>query len=104
MSMEEKQELRDDQLQRAASSGVIDDDLLFGSDSDDSFAKDYTVTRDTLRKERLVKRDIAVLQKEKKRREQDRLYKDEMDKLEAQELKKSQALAEKQALSEALIR
>ena len=78
--------------------------MLFGSDSDDSFAKDYTVTRDTLRKERLVKRDIAVLVKEKKRREQDRLYKAEMDKLEAQELRKSQALAEKQALCDALIR
>lgn len=104
VSMEERQELREDQLQRAASSGALDEDLLFGSDSDDSFAKDYTITRNTLRKERIVKRDIAVLNKEKKKREQDQLYKAEMEKLEAEELRRSQAIAEKQALSDALIR
>lgn len=77
------------QLQKAASEGCIDEDLLFGSDSDDSFAKDYTITRDTMRKERVVKRDEAVLKKEKLLREQDRLYRAEMSKLEAEAVRRS---------------
>ena len=83
MSRQEKESLLDNQLQRAASDGSFDENLLFGSDSDDSFAKDYTVTRDTLRRERIVARDKAVLVKEKKLREQDRLYRAEMAKLKA---------------------
>lgn len=65
---------------RAASDGSFDEALLFGSDSDDSFNKDYTVTRDTMRRERIVRRDKKVFLQEKKQREDDRLYKTEMDK------------------------
>ena len=80
----------------------MDEALLFGSDSDDSFAKDYTITRDTMRRERIVHRDKAVFKKEKKQREEDRLYKMEINKLEANELKKSQAEAELRATEEAI--
>lgn len=51
----------------------IDDDLLFGSDSDDSFNKDYTIPKETLRKERIIKRDEARFAIEKKKREEERL-------------------------------
>ena len=49
-----------------ASAGSLDEALLFGSDSDDSFQRDYTITRDTLRRERLLKRDKALFAKQKK--------------------------------------
>ena len=49
----------------------IDDDLLFGSDSDDSFTKDYTIPKMTLRKERIIKRDEARFHIEKKQREEE---------------------------------
>ena len=46
----------------------IDEDLLFGEDSDDSFNKDYTIPRLTMRKERIIKRDEARFEIEKKKR------------------------------------
>jgi len=55
-----------------------------------------------MRRERIVHRDKAVFKKEKKQREEDRLYKMEINKLEANELKKSQAEAELRATEEAI--
>lgn len=94
LSKQERESLLENQQQRAASVGSFDEELLFGSDSDDSFSKDYTITRNTRRRERIIKRDIAVLVNEKKQREQDRLYRAEMKKLKAEEMRHSQALAE----------
>ena len=51
----------------------IDDDMLFGTDSDDSFAKDYNITKDILRRERIYKRDKARFEIEKKQRETKRV-------------------------------
>ena len=46
----------------------IDDDMLFGTDSEDSFTEDYYITKDILRKERIYKRDVARFEIEKKQR------------------------------------
>ena len=51
----------------------IDDDMLFGSDSEDSFTKDYNITKDILRKERIYKRDLARFKLEKQQRETKRV-------------------------------
>ena len=66
----------------------IDDDMLFGTDSEDSFTKDYNITKDILRKERIYKRDKARFEIEKKQRETKRVQmiekakKDEIERLE----------------------
>lgn len=60
---------------RKASEGSIDDELLFGTDSDDSFTKDYEIPKQTLRKERIYKRDESRFVREKAKREDMRLKK-----------------------------
>lgn len=55
---------------------------MFGSDSDDSFTKDYTIPKDTLRKERIIKRDEARFQIEKKLREEELAIKIAIEKAE----------------------
>ena len=47
--------------------------MLFGSDSEDSFTKDYTIPKDIQRKERIYKRDLARFNIEKKEREEKRI-------------------------------
>lgn len=53
----------------------IDEDLLFGTDSDDSFAMDYHIPKETLRKEGIIKRDKSRFEKEKVKREKKRMEK-----------------------------
>ena len=60
---------------RKASEGSIDDELLFGTDGDDSFTKDYEIPKQTLRKERIYKRDESRFVREKAKREDMRLKK-----------------------------
>lgn len=47
--------------------------MLFGTDSDDSFNQDYHIPKQTLRKERIVKRDKDRFDKEKDKREEKRV-------------------------------
>ena len=60
----------------------IDDEMLFGSDSEDSFTRDYNITKDILRKERIYKRDAARFEIEKKQRETKRVQMKEKAKAE----------------------
>jgi hypothetical protein len=63
----------------------INEELLFNSDSDDSFTRDYEIPKETLRKEKICERDKAIFEQEKKKREQDRLYRIERAKIEEDE-------------------
>ena len=89
----EQHKISEEKLERLATSHrlnknqeeSIDEDLLFGSDSDDSFTKDYTIPKDTLRKERIIKRDEARFQIEKKHREEDLAIKIAMEKAEKED-------------------
>ena len=67
---------------------------MFGSDSDDSFTKDYTIPKDTLRKERIIKRDEARFQIEKKLREEELEIKIAIEKAEKE---KEEQIAKKEA-------
>ena len=55
VSMDKKEELLSTHRLRKASEGSIDEELLFGSDSDDSFTKDYEIPKKTLKKERICR-------------------------------------------------
>lgn len=68
VSMEEKEVLLSQHQMRKDSDASIDDDFLFATDSDDSFTKDYNIPKETLRKERIVKRDKVRFEKEKVKR------------------------------------
>ena len=57
------------------SDASIDEDLLFASDSDDSFTKEYNIPKKTLRKERILKKDKSRFEKEKIKREEKRVRK-----------------------------
>ena len=58
-----------------------DDYLLYGTDSDDSFVKDYTISRAELRRERMAKKEYAeFLKSEEERRERARLAEIEAEK------------------------
>ena len=72
----------------------IDEDLLFGSDSDDSFNKDYTIPKQTMRKERIIKRDEARFHIEKKKRAEERV---ERMAIENAEKARKEKLAKKEA-------
>ena len=85
MSLEEKEALVSQHLNKAVSDASLNEDLLFNEDSDDSFTLDYEIPKETLRKERICQRDKALFEKEKARREKDRLYKLERAKIEAEE-------------------
>ena len=85
----------------------IDEDLLFNTDSDDSFTMDYTIPKQTLRKERILKRDEARFEIEKKRRAEERVIKlaqekeqkeleDRLAKEEAERLQQEEEQAEKE--------
>jgi len=104
ISFHEKEELLSDQLNRRASQGSFDEDLIFGTDSDDSFAKDFTIPKLTRRKERILKRDQIVFEKEKQKREQDRLYKIELQKIQKEQERKAQEEAENKAAEDARLR
>jgi hypothetical protein len=57
-------------MHKESSEASVDEDLIIGSDSDDSFTKDYNIPIETLRKEQIVKRDIKRFEKEKIKREE----------------------------------
>ena len=65
LSAQEKETLLEMHELRKIDDFSIDEDLLFGTDSDDSFTKDYNIPKETLRKEGIIKRDKSRFQKEK---------------------------------------
>ena len=75
ISIDKKEELLSTHRLRKASEGSIDDDLMFGTDSDDSFTKDYEIPKETKRKESIIRRDESRFQREKVKRENKRLEK-----------------------------
>ena len=68
LSEEQKEAIRSQQFLRKPSEASLDEDMLFGTDSDDSFNLDYHIPKETLRKERILKRDKERLDREKERR------------------------------------
>lgn len=94
---------------RKDSEESLDEDMLFGTDSDDSFNQDYHIPKQTLRKERIVKRDKQRFEKEKGKREEKRVKKienevarkireEEEERKEMERLKREQAELESKSI------
>ncbi len=72
-------------MNKETSKVSLNEELMFDSDSDDSFTKDYQIPKETLRKEKICSRDKVIFEQEKTKREKDRLYRIERAKIEQEE-------------------